>query len=309
MNTSPVSLSMSPLVWVMLVVLSLLWGGSFFFVGVAVTELPTLTIVLLRVGIAALFLWGAVLVAGHAIPRSAGIWGAFVAMGFLNNVIPFGLIVYGQQSISSGLASILNATTPLFTVIVAGALLADERVTLPKLIGVAIGFAGVAGMIGPGALSGLGGDLLAQFAILGAALSYAFAAVFGRRFQQLGINPLVTAAGQVTGSALLLLPFTLWVDRPWDMPLPSMHVVWSVLGLAVLSTAVAYFLYFRILQLAGATNLSLVTFLIPPSAMALGALFLAEQITISQLVGFALICVGLALIDGRMFKAREQVKA
>ena len=312
MNASPMSLSTTPIVWVMLVVLSLLWGGSFFFVGVAVTELPTLTIVLLRVGIAALFLWIAVVIAGHAIPRSAKIWGAFIGMGFLNNVIPFGLIVYGQQFLSSGLASILNATTPLFTVVVAGVLLADERVTLPKLAGVVIGFAGVAGMIGPGALSslgsGLGGDLLAQLAILGAALSYSFAAVYGRRFQQMGINPLVTAAGQVTGSALLLLPLTLWVDQPWDLPMPSMYVLCSVLGLAVLSTAVAYFLYFRILQLAGATNLSLVTFLIPPSAMALGVLFLAEQITFGQLGGFALICIGLALIDGRLFRSGNRVK-
>ena len=297
-----ISQSMGAAEWAMLLTLSVLWGGSFFFVGVAVSELPTLSIVVLRVGLAALTLWAVVWLLRRPIPTSAAVWLAFFAMGLLNNVVPFGLIVWGQQTIASGLASILNATTPLFTVVVAGVLLADERAGALKLAGVAIGFAGVVVMIGTDALSGLTTGVWAQLAVLGAALSYAFAGVYGRRFKRLGIDPVVTAAGQVTASTVLLAPAAILVDRPWALAAPSATTWAAIVGLAVLSTALAYILYFRILERAGATNLLLVTFLIPVSAILLGSLVLGERLQWVHLLGMALIGVGLAAIDGRLFR-------
>ncbi len=300
--STAINTAMSAREWAMLVTLSVLWGGSFFFVGVAVSELPPLTIVILRVGLAAIALWVLVAATGRALPRAPRIWLAFAAMGVLNNVIPFSLIVWGQTQIASGLASILNATAPLFTVMVAGWLLADERITPAKLTGVAVGLAGVVTIIGPGALGDLGANTLAQLAILGAALSYAFAAVFGRRFKALGVDPLLTAAGQVSASTVLLLPVVLVVERPWELATPGAATVWSVLALAVASTAFAYVLFFRLLASAGATNLLLVTFLIPVSAILLGVLVLEERLDGAQLAGMALIGAGLAVIDGRLWR-------
>lgn len=209
---------MGPLEWGMLFLLSILWGGSFFFVEVAISALPTLTIVSLRVGLAAIALWGYVLVSKRSVPMQWHIWGAFLVMGALNNVIPFTLIVWGQQSIASGLASILNAATPLFTVIVAGLLLPDEALSFRKLIGVMLGLMGVAALIGFEMLSGLGRRALwGQFAVLAAALSYAFAGVFGRCFKAMRVDPIVVATGQVSASSLLLLPMTFWFEDhfPW----------------------------------------------------------------------------------------------
>ncbi|WP_237402169.1 DMT family transporter [Rhodovulum sulfidophilum] len=295
-------LTMGRAEWAMLLALSVLWGGSFLFVGIAVAELPTLTLVWLRVALAALVLWAAVAATGRRLPRAPRVWAAFLGMGLLNNVIPFSLIVAGQHSIASGLASILNATTPLFTVVVAGLLLADERPGRLQLAGVAAGLAGVAVMIGPDALAGLGTNALAQLAVLGGALSYACAAVFGRRFRHMGVDPLVTAAGQVGAATLLLSPAMLIADRPWTLPMPGAGTCAAVLGLAVLSTALAYLLYFRILARAGATSLSLVTFLIPVSAILLGGLVLDERLVPTDFAGMACIALGLAAVDGRLFR-------
>tara|TARA_R110000824_G_scaffold211728_6_gene397784 strand:- start:33806 stop:34690 length:885 start_codon:yes stop_codon:yes gene_type:complete len=287
--------------WAMLVVLSILWGGSFFFVGVAVADLPFLTIVTLRVGLAAIALWSIAFVMGLRPPNSAGVWAAFLGMGLLNNVIPFALIVWGQTQIASGLASILNAATPIFTVVVAGLLLPDERATPLKLAGVVIGFIGVAVMIGLPAIDG-SGSLLAQVAIIGAALSYAFAGVYGRRFKAMAINPIITAAGQVTASGLVLAPIAFTVDGPLDMAGPSLGTWAAIVGLAVLSTAVAYVLYFKILESVGATNLLLVTLLVPVSAILLGSLFLNETLKAVHFAGMALIALGLSAIDGRLWR-------
>ncbi len=303
------TLSMGSVEWAMLLLLSVLWGGSFFFVGVAVRDLPTLTIVVLRVGLAAMVLWGAVVLLGRALPRNPDAWIAFLGMGILNNVIPFGLIVWGQQTIASGLASILNATTPLFTVVVAGLLLSDERINGRKLTGVAAGFAGVVVMMGPGALFGLGTDVLAQLACLGGAMSYAFAGVFGRRFKRLAVDPIVVAAGQVTASTLVLAPLALFFDRPWTLPMPPASTWAAIFGLALLSTALAYILYFQILQRAGATNLLLVTFLIPVSAIALGVLVLSEHLSGAEVAGMTLIGMGLLAIDGRVLNIRKRRSA
>ncbi|MCA3304420.1 MAG: DMT family transporter [Roseomonas sp.] len=286
--------------WAMLIALSVLWGGSFFFNGVAVKELPSLTIVLVRVGIAAVTLWAVLTLLNIRMPRMKGLWPAYFGMGLLNNAIPFALFVWGQHHIASGLAAILNATTPLFTVLVAHFLTRDEKLSAGKMAGVVLGLLGVILMLGTELLSGLGTGLLAQLACLAAALSYAFAGVFGRRFKRMGVPPLATATGQVTASSLLILPMALVIDQPWLLALPSAHTLAALLGIGVLSTALAYILYFRILAAAGATNLLLVTFLIPISAILLGAFLLDERLDAKHFVGMAMIGLGLALIDGRI---------
>ena len=295
-----VNRTMSAAEWATLLILSVLWGGSFFFTGVALSALPPLTLVALRVGLAALILHAILPLACLRLPRDPGIWAAFIGMGVLNNALPFCLIVWGQTHIASGLAAILNATTPLFTVVAAHLLTRDERMNGNRLAGVVVGLAGVATMIGPAALAGLGADVLAQLAVLAAALSYALASVFGRRFRRMGVPPLATAAGQVTASALLLLPAALIVDHPWALPMPGLPVWGAVLGTASLSTALAYVLYFRLLASAGATNLALVTFLIPISAIVLGMLVLGEHLDGRHYLGMALIGCGLVAIDGRL---------
>lgn len=221
-------------------------------------------------------------------------------MGLLNNLIPFSLIVWGQTHIASGLASILNATTPLFGVVVAHLLTDDEKMTANKLTGVLIGFVGVAVMIGPAVLGGLGSNVLAQFAVLGAAFSYSLAGVFARRFKRMGVAPLLTATGQVSASSMMLVPLALIVDRPWTLAWPGLDVWAALVGIALISTALAYVLFFRILETAGVTNLMLVTFLIPVSAILLGAVFLGERLEPKHFLGMALIAAGLAAIDGRL---------
>ena len=287
--------------WLLLVTLSVLWGGSFFFNAVALAELPPLTVVFLRVAVAAAALWIIIGIGGRRTDLSVSLWLAFLVMGVLNNVIPFTLIVWGQTRIGSGLASILNATTPLFTVLLAHWLTHDERMTPARVAGVVCGLAGVAVMIGPQAIGHLGFGVLAQLAVVGAAVAYAFAGIFGRRFR--GTPPMVTAAGQLGASALLMLPLVVLQDRPVGAAIPSPTTWGAVLGLAVLSTALAYVLYFRILARAGATNLLLVTFLIPVSALLLGIGILGEVLQTRELAGMALIGLGLAAIDGRPMKA------
>lgn len=290
---------MGAMEWALLLLLSLLWGGSFFFSKVALAELPPLLVVLGRVGLAAVALGLYLRVRRRALPRSWPVWAAFFGMGLLNNLIPFSLIFWAQTTIASGLAAILNATTPVFAILVAHALTSDEKLTAGKLAGVALGLAGVAVLVGLDALSGLDRAVAAMLACLGAALSYGFATVFGRRFRRLGIDPPVVAFGQVAATTLLMLPVALLAEAPWRLPLPG-AVTWTALaGLALLSTALAYVIYFRILATAGATNLSLVTLLIPASAILLGSLFLGERLAANHLAGLALIAAGLVAIDGR----------
>jgi drug/metabolite transporter (DMT)-like permease len=290
---------MSALAWSLLVALSVLWGGSFFFVAVAVAEIPPLTLVVLRVGIAAGLLWAALPLLGVAPPRGGRAWGAIAVMAVLNNIIPFTLIVWAQQTLPSGLAAILNATTPLWTVLVAHALTADERATPGRVAGVALGFGGVAAMMGPDVWGGAAAAELATLAMLAATLSYAFAGIWGRQFRAAGVAPMQAAVGQVSLAALALAPVALAIDAPWRLAAPSAGAIGAVLGLAALSTALAYILYFRILALAGAVNLALVTFLIPVSAILLGTLLLGESLAPQHLAGMALIGLGLAAIDGR----------
>jgi drug/metabolite transporter (DMT)-like permease len=300
MTQASIQKTMAASDWALLAVLSIVWGGSFLFVGVAVRELPPLTIVAVRVVTAALALLLVLRLLNVELPRTRQAWAAFLGMSILNNVIPFTLIVWGQSHVASGLASILNATTPLFTVIVAHYLTTDERLTGQRFAGVIVGFVGVAVMIGAAAFTSLDASILAQLAILGAALSYGFSGVFGRRFKTMGIPPLATAAGQVTASSAILLPTALIVDHPWTLPVPSTGTILSLAALGLVSTAFAYLIFFRLLARAGATNVGLVTFLIPVSAILLGVLVLGETLAARHMAGMALIGAGLILIDGRL---------
>ena len=300
MSTHPMSAG----VWGLIVLLSLIWGGSFFLTEIALTGMGPLTLVTGRVGIAALVLWAVIAIRGEAVPPFGWIWLALLAMGAMNNVIPFSLISWGQTRIDSGVASILNATTPLFAVLVAHVLTVDEKLTLPRFTGVLCGVIGVAVLIGPSAIAGLtqtgDGALLGQCAGLAASLSYAFAGIFGRRLR--GLSPMVAATGMLTGSTIMMLPISMIVEQPQAAPLPDIGPVVAVAGMALLCTAFAYLLYFRILARAGATNLLLVTLLVPVSAMILGAVFLHEVITANALAGIGLIGLGLLAVDGRVFR-------
>lgn len=298
--------TMSLFEWLLLIILSILWGGSFFFVGVAVKVLPPFTIVALRVTLAAIILLPVVYITGLRMPANRKVWSAFFGMCILNNVIPFSLIVWGQQHIASGLASILNATTPLFTVIAAHILTRDEKMTTLKMIGVIIGFTGVVIMIGYGSFGGVSKSIYGQLAVIGAAVSYSLAGIYGRRFHQLGVKPMVTATGQVTASSVLLIPMALFIERPYQLPVPGVEVWLAVAGLAMISTALAYILYFRILATAGATNVLLVTLLVPVSAILLGSIFLGETLEIKHLLGMGFISIGLLAIDGRVFRLAKK---
>ena len=286
--------------WVTLLILAVTWGAAFMFIGVAVREVSPLTYVWLRVTIAAAAMWAWVAWRREpaGLPRS--IWGAILFLALFNNVVPFILFGWGQTHIASGLASILNATTPIWGVIVAHLFTADEKISPRKLAGVALGFGGVALMIGPALLGGIGSNLLAQLACVSAALCYAFAGVYARRFRRMGVSPIAVTTGQLTASALVMLPLALIIDRPWSTGLPSLHAIGAILALGVVSSAFGYVLYFRLIDRAGATNALLVTLLVPPVAILLGALFLSELIEGRDIAGLGLIALGLAAIDGRL---------
>ena len=285
--------------WLLLGTLSVLWGGSFFFVEVLLDALDPYSVVFWRVGPAALALVVLVYATGHRLPGDWATWRALVVMGVLNNVAPFTLIAWGQTEIESGLAAILNATTPLFAVALAHLMTSDERMTANRAVGVLAGLAGVAALVGPAALAGIGAGVLGQAAILAAALSYACAGLYGRRLT--GLPAPVAAAGMVCASAAMALPIALATGAPFAFE-PEGATIGAIAGLSLLSTALAYLIYFRVLAAAGATNLLLVTFLIPPSALALGVAVLGERPTLGAIAGMALIFVGLAAVDGRLVR-------
>ncbi|MGQ0566650.1 MAG: DMT family transporter [Gemmobacter sp.] len=297
----PRTATMRPADWLRLVILSLLWGGSFFFIEIAVPHLPALTIVALRVAMAAGVLALVLAATGTPFPPRA-MWPALLVMGVLNNALPFTAFVLAQGQITGALASILNATTPLFTLVVAAALLREERMTAARLGGLVLGLGGVAVMVGGAAWSGGAATAMPYLLCLGAALSYAFASVWGRRFHKGGLAPMTTAFGMLAASALIMAPLAALIDQPWTLPAPP-AVAWAAIaGMAVLSTAFAYLLFFRILADAGSVNVALVTFLVPASAIVLGILILGEDVLPRHLAGLALILGGLAVIDGRLMR-------
>jgi drug/metabolite transporter (DMT)-like permease len=299
--------SLSLRAWGLLIVLAAIWATPFLFYKVLLGAWHPLTIAAARVALAGAALAAVALLRRDRFPRDAATWLAFVAMGVLNNVIPFAAIAWSETRISSGLASVFNATTPLFAVLLAHVVTADEKLTANRVAGIVLGIAGVTIIVGPDALRGLGGDTGAALACLAAALSYALAGIFGRRFRGLPLT--VAASGQLLGATLISVPLALALDRPWTAP-PLDGAMWlSLIGLAIVCTSVGYLLYFRILALAGATNLMLVTLLIPVGALALGALVLGERLTTSGVAGALSIGLGLLAVDGRVlrrFSARNE---
>ncbi|MEC3860962.1 DMT family transporter [Mesobacterium sp. TK19101] len=297
--------ALSPRTWFELTLLALLWGGSFLSNLVALDELGPLTIVALRVSLACAVLWAVVLFRGQHVPRGLRTWGAFAVMGLLNNAIPFSLYSWGQQFIPSGLTAIFNATTAIFGVLVAALVFADERLTARRALGVAIGFAGVLTAIGPAALLRLDLTSLAQLGAIAATFCYALAGAWARHFLK-GVSPVMAATGMLTCSSVMMIPVSLWAEGP--PPLVLHPATWAaVLYYALIATALAYLLYYRVLAAAGSGNLLLVTLMIPPVAIALGAWLRNETLPPQAYAGFALLALGLAVLDGRLLRRRQRV--
>ena len=284
--------------WLIIAALSVMWGCAFFFLAIQLQALPPFTIVLLRVGGSAALLLGWAAVTGLKLPGPR-LWLAFVVLALLNNVVPFALYGFAQQHIASGLAGILNATTPLWGVVTAHLFTRDERATPAKVVGVVLGFVGVATMIGSNAL---GGDALAQAACLVATLCYALAAIWSRRFIDAGITPLAVATGQLVAATAVIAPLAAIVDRPWTLAMPATSVWAAAVGMVLVSTVFAYILYFKLVQRAGASNSLIVTFTIPIVAILLGVVILGEPLLSRHFAGMALIALGLAAIDGRPWR-------
>ena len=290
--------------WTMLVVLGLIWGGSFVFARVAVAEIPVFMLVFFRVFIACVALHVVLRAAGRKFPLAPRTLLSFAIMGTLNNAIPFSLLFLGQTAIGAGLAAILNAMTPIFTFLVAAGLLRRESFQLHRIIGVGLGFAGVMAMFS-GNLAGAASDpLWAQLCCLGAALSYAFAATYGRVFKDM--NPMTAAAGQLTASSAIMLPVAILTAGAWSISSVSLLVWANVFALGLLATAAAYLIFFRLLSEAGATNTAVVTLIVPASALVFGALLLGERLQPSQIAGLLLLLAGLIALDGRLFAKRRQ---
>lgn len=291
--------------WTSLTLLAAIWGGAFFFIDVAVAEVAPLTFVWLRLSLAAAALWLFLWLRGGAplIPRTA--IGTLLAVALLNNALPFTLFAWAQTRVDGGLASILNATSPIWTVLVAHYFTSDEGITPARLIGVLLGFAGVVAMIGPNLSSLSSAQVLAQLACLGGALCYAMAGVWARRFRTLGVPPASVAAWQLLLSATMVLPLAMLIDRPWTAAMPSVGAWGAIIALALVCSAFAYILYFRLIEKAGATNALLVTLLTPPVAILLSWAFRGERLASWDLVGLVLIAAGLAAIDGRLLRRRR----
>jgi drug/metabolite transporter (DMT)-like permease len=294
--------SMSAFDWARLLLLGAIWGGSFFFARIAVAEMHPLTLVLFRVAIAAAALHLYLLVRGPSFRLALPMAGSLFLLALVNNVVPFSLIFAGQTAIGAGLAAVLNSTTPFWTILIANAVTSDEKLSLNKVAGVLLGIAGVAVMVGPGIVASLGGPVWAKLAMIGASLSYAVALVFARRFK--GVPPAIVSTGQLTASTIVMLPVVLWWSGPAGLFAASAPVWAAVFALALVSTAFAYILYFGIIGSAGATNASLVTLIVPVSAILLGFIFLGERLQLFEVAGMLLIGLGLITIDGRMFRRR-----
>ena len=296
---------MGPAEWGLLLFLSVLWGGSFFFGKVAIKEMAPFTIVLCRVAIGAAILAVVVRLSSYEFPKTLAAWLPFLVMGLLNNVVPFSLIFWGQKEIGAGLASVLNAATPLSGAIVAHLLTDDEELRNNRLAGVLVGILGVAVLVGPSGLSMDWGPLAGAAAVLAATVSYGLAGVWGKQFR--GVPALTSACCQLTGSTLIMTPLVLAVDQPWLRPLPDATTLLAVLALAVLSTALAYVIFFTILRRAGATNVMLVTLLVPFTATGLGIAFLGETMRPADIFGALLVASALLIIDGRPFAALRRI--
>ena len=301
----PAKLTMTASDWLLLILLSTFWGGAFFFAEIALLEIPPLTLALARCGIAAVVLLVYLRVMGLSLPSGAMVWLSLILLASMNTALPFSLIFWGQTHIPSGLAAIFNATAPLFSILLAHFATADDKLSVRRAIGIALGFVGVVIVIGIDALRDLGIQVLAQLAVVLAAFFYASAGVYGRRFK--AYPPATIAASVLLIGAFMLLPISAFVERPWNLPAPSAVALLCTVALAVVSTALAFLIYFRILGRAGAVNFQLVAYLIPVSAILLGVGFLGETLEWRHITGMFVIAIGLAVIDGRAHQALKRI--
>ena len=284
--------------WLTMTLLALIWGGSFLSIRMVLEEVGVLTTVAFRVGLAAAALWAFVLVRGLPVPRGARWVGACLCLGFFNNIVPFCLIVWGQTHIPSGLAGILNASNVIFSVGLAALMFRDERLTARKSLGIMLGLAGVALTIGPGVLSHLDLTSLGQLAILGASLSYAISSIFSRHALS-DVRPEVVAAGMLSVSSLAMVPAAIWIEGAPSLAYSGQ--TWgALLYISLISSAFAYILYYRVLLTAGAGNVSLVTLMIAPVAVMLGAMTYGETLPPAAYLGLVLLALGMLVIDGRV---------
>jgi drug/metabolite transporter (DMT)-like permease len=286
--------------WLLIGILAILWGGAFFLIEVGLRSFPPITLVFIRVGFAVPAMWLAMRIMGQRLPTDMRIWGLLTVVGAFNCALPFTLFFWGQQYLDSSYAAILNATTPLWGVITAHFMTSDEKATPSRITGVLVGLAGIIAMVGPDAMKGLSDNLLAQIACLISTVFYSLAAIFGRRLSQTSLTPMAVATGQTMTAALLMVPIMLVVDQPWTMAMPRLDATLAGLALALISTALAYFLYFRLIDRSGASNAQLVAFLMPILAVILGIAFLGESLNQGQIIGAMLIALGLVIIDGRL---------
>ena len=292
--------TLSSRAWAEMLLLSAIWGASFLSIRIALDEIGFITSVAHRVGWAALLLWVVILLRGVSLPRSPSIWGAFFLMGLLNNVIPFSLMAWGQLYIETGLTSIFNAATAIFGVLAAAIFFADERLTRRRMLGVSLGFFGVATAIGMNSFTDFNIRSVAQIAVIAGTMSYALAGVWARKTLS-HLSPQLAAAGMLTGSAFVMIPAAILLEGPisFDLQLRT----WGAIGYyAIIATAGAYLLYYRVLAMAGSGNLMLCTLLIVPFAITLGAWVRDEALLTNAYVGFAILALGLSVLDGRLWR-------
>lgn len=291
--------------WIRVAILSLVWGGSFFFVEVMLEAMPPMTSVLGRLIVGLVGLVGLLKLLGYPLRPLMTQWRSFAFIGLINNAIPFSLISFGQTEITGSLASIINASTPIMTAVVAHQLTTDERLSLRKILGIAFGFGGVLVLFGPAAMQG-GASFLGMAAGLTATICYAFGSVYSKRLKS--NPPMLNATGQVLYGTLWMFPVVCVVDQPWSLPMPGIGPWLALMAIGLLSTTLAFFIYFRVLKTAGASNVVLVTFLVPVSASALGIAFLGEVLAIQHIVAYLLIALGLAIIDGQIVARLAQMR-
>jgi drug/metabolite transporter (DMT)-like permease len=286
--------------WMLLITLAVLWSASFVFIKVAGATIPAFTLVLVRVGVAALVLHAVVLGTRRRYPVALAVVGRYAVMGLMNNVVPFVLIVWATARLGAGAASILNATAPIFALVVAHFATADERITPAKTLGILCALGGVVAMMGGQAVAGIGENLAAGGAMLIACLFYGISAVYGRNFT--GLDATVSATCQLSASTLMLLPLALALEQPWALGWPGLASFISAIALAVLSTGLAYVIFYALIARAGATNTILVTLLIPVGGVFFGWMLLGEPFTIEKAAGILLIGLGLIVVDGRALR-------
>jgi drug/metabolite transporter (DMT)-like permease len=287
--------------WGLIALQSMLWGSSYFFIAVAQPELPAFTIAALRSLPAAAALLLIVLPLGYRLPATLAEWRLFIAFAAFNSVLPFLLIVWGQSRATGGMAAILNATAPLFGIVLAHLLTHDEKLSWTKMAGILVGIAGVAILVGYDAVAGEAADLVARLALLAAPFCYVLANIFVRR--RLGhYPPFVIAVVQMVGSMLVTFPLALAIDQPWALPAPSLQALGAIVGMGVLGSALASLCHFTVLQRAGATNASLVTLIIPLTPILLGGIFLGERLSARDMLGGLVIAAALIIIDGKVLR-------